>query len=582
MKSFIINISIALALGLGLALTLLWVLGGATLPTAHATTPQSQNQPSLLQSGDVITVCLIAVGTCDYDNIQAAVDAANDGAVIKVAAGTYTGVEAHPSPLGYDGPSVVTQVVYISKEVTVQGGYTTTDSFADPPDPETNPTTLDAQKQGRVLFIAGDITATIEGLRIVGGDASGLGGDPWGYGWLDSGGGAYVVSATVVIANSEISGNAAGYGGGLLLNDSSFTLNGSIVYSNTADNSGGIWSFNSNARLTNNVVSFNTAVYYGGGILAEFGKLTLEANKIISNVAETGGGLAFIDSSGVMTNSVIADNLATHQGGALVVDSDYESSSVYLVHCTIARNRCGFYGSGIHVDGSGGDTQNTVAMTNTILVSHTIGILAESGTTATLEATLWGTATWANESDWGGSGTIVTSSINIWDDPAFVNPDAGDYHISSSSAARDAGVNAGVNEDIDGDTRPVGIGYDLGADEYAPATLTPVSDLRVAHTLTDTTMLTATLSWSAPPSAVTCTLRYSGSLINAGNWIAATVLTDALPGNTSVHTVAVPYSGGSVYFALKYLSTHGGESSVSNNAFWPRWDIYLPLVLRQQ
>jgi hypothetical protein len=62
---------------------------------------------------------------------------------------------------------VVTQVVYISKTITLRGGYTTTNWTTS--DPEANPTTLDAQGQGRVFYITGDISPTIEGLRIVAG-----------------------------------------------------------------------------------------------------------------------------------------------------------------------------------------------------------------------------------------------------------------------------------------------------------------------------------------------------------------------------------------------------------------------------
>ncbi|HIE37804.1 MAG TPA: hypothetical protein EYP77_01815 [Anaerolineae bacterium] len=101
-------------------------------------------------------------------------------------------------------------------------------------------------------------------------------------------------------------------------------------------------------------------------------------------------------------------------------------------------------------------------MTNTILVSHTVGITVTVGNTATLEATLWN----GNTTDWGGAGTINHSNDYIGD-PAFVNPDAGDYHIASGSVAIDTGVDTWVSTDIDHEPRFYG-DPDLGADEYWP------------------------------------------------------------------------------------------------------------------
>jgi len=129
-----------------------------------------------------------------YAHPQDAVDAAYEGDIIKVAAGTYTGVSACQG---------VTQVVYISKTLTLRGGYTTTNWTVS--DPDSNPTTLDAQGQGRVLYITGNISPTIEGLRITGGDAEGLGGDQWED---DAGGGVYIITATATIRNNQIFSNA--------------------------------------------------------------------------------------------------------------------------------------------------------------------------------------------------------------------------------------------------------------------------------------------------------------------------------------------------------------------------------------
>ena len=82
--------------------------------------------------------------------LQYAVDVAGEGDVLKVAAGTYSGVHPRPAPPEYPYPpstGIITQVVYLSKTLTIRGGYTTTNCFADPPHPEANPITLDAQEQ---------------------------------------------------------------------------------------------------------------------------------------------------------------------------------------------------------------------------------------------------------------------------------------------------------------------------------------------------------------------------------------------------------------------------------------------------
>lgn len=159
----------------------------------------------------------------------------------------------------------------------------------------------------------------------------------------------------------------------------------------------------------------------------------------------------------ILTNNIIVDNQSDGVGGGLRVSG----SSLRLLHNTFARNTGGD-GSGIYAI-----TNSSITMTNTLIVSHTIGVYVHFDSSASIEATLWGTATWANSTDWAGAGTIVTGTNNIWGNPDFVDYQAGDYHIGENSDAIDAGIDAGVLTDIDTFLRPYLI-PDIGADEYWP------------------------------------------------------------------------------------------------------------------
>jgi hypothetical protein len=438
MKRSPVRLSFAFALGSSLALVLLWLLGGG-LPFTRAA------EYHVCPSG------------CTYSTIQAAVDDPLIGStdIIKVAAGTYTGVLGRDVPLGYPTPpasGLVTQVVYITKTVTIQGGYTTGDWTTS--DPINNPTLIDAQGQGRALLIAGNIAPTLTGLRLTNGNAAGLGGHSGTA--PDAGGGVYMITAAATINNCQVSSNTADRGGGFYLSSSPAILNGNAVLSNTINRTGGgLYLFRSAAILNGNTVRANTAPYYGGGLFSYQSAARFSGNSIISNTANIGGGVYLSESSSTLTNTVVANNRATANGSGVVV----ESASPRFLHTTIARNTGGD-GSGVYVIEDVPVGAFTVAMTNTILVSQTVGVHVTVVTaTATLESTLWN----GNTTD--SIGNVVSGTHNYTGDPRFVNANAGNYHISAGSAAIDRGIDAGVATDLDGTTRPQGSQPDLGAYE---------------------------------------------------------------------------------------------------------------------
>jgi hypothetical protein len=63
------------------------------------------------------------------------------------------------------------------------------------------------------------------------------------------------------------------------------------------------------------------------------------------------------------------------------------------------------------------------------------------------------------------SGNLLTATASL-----FVNPSAADLHLKSTATAviDQAPALSSVTNDIDGNSRPTGAGYDIGADEYIP------------------------------------------------------------------------------------------------------------------
>ena len=214
-----------------------------------------------------------------------------------MAAGTYTGVGTR---------GTVTQLVYINRTVIIEGGYTNTNWTN--PDPLANPAILDAEGQGRVLYIGESSNPTIEGLSMTGGDAAGLGGGLFG---LDCGGGVYLEHSTsaTTLSHNRAHSNTAHFGGGLCLRHGGATINENEIFLNDATSGGGLCLDGTDgATLNGNTVLSNTA----GGILVFLGGAdTLSGNSFRGNTAgDMGGGLVLDDSEATLTGNVVRGNRA--------------------------------------------------------------------------------------------------------------------------------------------------------------------------------------------------------------------------------------------------------------------------------
>ncbi|MAT99607.1 MAG: hypothetical protein CL608_20895 [Anaerolineaceae bacterium] len=311
---------LALAGGLCLLLALLHLL--RPFPTSHALANEIY---CVVPAGDATGPFPI----CDqvFDSIQAAVDTAVGGEEIRVAAGLYTDVQTR---------SGIEQIVFLDKNVSLAGGYLP--PFTAVPDPIANPTTLDAQNGGRVIYVLTDTISTISGLHLTGGNASGQGN---GFGSCSTGGGLFGTGAILTLTQNIISGNLAemgsglnnsGCGGGLAFHNGSLTMLENTVQNNTAaaastGTGGGIYINNSNYLLQGNEIVGNTAVTSGGGAHVGFG-----------------GGLILIDSSGTLSHNNIIGNQAVlagdfgYGGGIYIARFNDEPATVLLNNNLIQEN----------------------------------------------------------------------------------------------------------------------------------------------------------------------------------------------------------------------------------------------------
>ena len=112
---------------------------------------------------------------------------------------------------------------------------------------------------------------------------------------------------------------------------------------------------------------------------------------------------------------------------------------------------------------SNGSLTSSVILTNSIIYSHDVGVFVYGTLGRASSVVLYNTLSYSNTTSFDNDGNSTGDDIGtVYGDPDFL---ADGYHIGPASAAIDAGLDAGVLSDVDGGTRPVGGGYDIGADE---------------------------------------------------------------------------------------------------------------------
>jgi len=353
----------------------------------------------------------------DFVTIQAALDAAANGDEIIVRDGTHAG----------------TDLTFAGKALTLRS--------------ENGPSAciIEGAESGWVFRFGNESSDSIlDGFTITHGPAGGI---------------VCMSYSSLAITNCIVTGNGgemAGFGGGIYCSYSDPTITNCVITDNSLGafgDGGGIMCWSASPTIANCVISGNSVGYMGAG----------------------GGIHCYYYSSPVITNCTITGNSATDNGGGGGIYS--MNSTPVITNCTISGNSSHFAGGGLHFEGAAGletlincivwGNETALDVGNEIYIG-TYGHVLTVGST--------------DVRDRLGFDDVYVDPLailnwlegNINADPLFVG--AGDFHLTAGSPCVDSGAAAAIDDDIDGDPRPRGAGFDMGSDEFYEVSMRLVPD----------------------------------------------------------------------------------------------------------
>ena len=327
------------------------------------------------------------------------------------------------------GTYLLTSEINVNKSVSLYGGFNGTESLWGERNWSVNVTTVDGQNTLRCFLISGASSMVIiDGLCIHNGSSpSGPGGAVYNS-----------MPISLDIANCTFRNNQASRGGGIYNSNSASNLKvlNCLFEHNTASTSlsgGGIYSMSADTEISRSVFTGNTAGN-GGGVACTGPKICISNSLFNGNSAYTGsydsrgGGIGIWNSAdAAITNCTVYGNQASYKGGGIYC----ESSTASIWNSIVWGNSWGYYNKQIY------------ALSSTVTLYYSD---VELG---------------SGESPWGAH------CIN--ENPGFIDPANGNFHLSGVSPCIDKGLNEApciLDTDLEGSPRIIENVVDMGAYEF--------------------------------------------------------------------------------------------------------------------
>jgi hypothetical protein len=296
-------------------------------------------------------------------------------------------------------------------------------------------------------------------------------------GHVQYGGGIFGDSAgDVSLTNNTITNNWAGWGGGVFLKDSGIvTFTNNNISNNICESpGGGVRVYRAvEVNLVNNIINNNISTTAGGGgaKVSVVGTAILTNNLISNNSAQGGGGADLAADTAILTNNTIINNSTSQSGSGIFVNADTAILTNNTISNNSAQNNADSDGGGVKLVLRPGGIANIY--NNIIWNNHAESIGADLyiNNDPDGDGSANGTVNLYNNDFDLSNGFYIEvddDSVVYSDNLNNVDPefDIDGYHLTDISPCIDAGMDAGVYDDIDGDSRPQGDGIDIGADEY--------------------------------------------------------------------------------------------------------------------